>query len=147
MWLKSLANHSLKEAMRYLHVHQWMVQLWPESHINWKHEWLYHPSPPSLRNNTCLCVVNEHNTQTCVSQGPMWSLCTYGNTEAWGNVYHGSVPPCPGATQSSPRQWWSARSEVQRGSVSEKQNLNKEFRVISTFLIALNFNKRWLFLE
>lgn len=41
---------------------------------------------PSLRNNICL-------------YGVISSLCTYGNTEAWENVYHGSVPYCTRASQ------------------------------------------------
>lgn len=35
---------------------------------------------PSLRSNTCSCRA-------------MCSLCTCGNSEVWGNVYHGSVVP------------------------------------------------------
>lgn len=81
MWSKRLTDQGPKEALRYLHFQQWVVQLWLFAHQ--LETWV---TLPSLRNNICL-------------YGAICSLCTSGNTEAWGNIYHGSVLCCSRASQ------------------------------------------------
>lgn len=80
-WSRRSTDRGPKEALRYLlfpTMNGKIMSLNPS--IGNRSDSAIHIYPP-LRNNMCL-------------YGVMCSLWTYGNTEAWGVVCHGSVPYC-----------------------------------------------------